>query len=811
MTRPPETPRPPTRGAAHPHRRPAHRVPGPQHRAHRRRRRGRPRRAALAADVAAGLGPRAHRQPGGAVAGARRRRPRSRCAPRSTACTTPSSTPAPAASSCRCSRPARRAPTWPRCGTRRWTCSGRSPHGRPPALDHGFAFGMIVQHEQQHDETMLATHQLRAGRAGAAAPPAAARAAVAARARCWCRPGRSRWAPPPSRGRWTTSGPRTSSTCPRSVIDTAPVTGGGVRRVRRGRRLPRSALVERRPAGRTAPRPGWPRRGSGRATATARGGGAGSASVEPVPLDQPVVHVCCARGRRLRRAGRAARLPTEAEWEKAAPLRPGHRPLPPLPVGRRRPDPEHANLGQRHLRPAPVGAYPAGASPLGVAAADRRRLGVDGLGLAPVPGLRGRSRTPSTPRCSSAATTGCCAAARSAPTRRPCRATFRNWDLPIRRQIFAGFRLRAGRAAEDARAVTAVLAGCAATWPTWARRCRSRRWCSTRRTGCCGSPTRRATCAAAAPSTPTGSASGWYPGRRTGDARSATAAPRRSGRTPSFADLAARDAHRRVLAAVRSATVGMPVTATAAAPVRRGPLAVQPQRRGPRLAGRRWPALAAAAAGHRPAHPRRRPPTRRCCGRWCAHRLRAGDDAGRRAGRRRRRGRGRRARARGSTCCSPTAPRSGPPPGTTRCPCAPRPTRVLVASEPLDDRARLGPAVPDRHLRGGPPRATAGSARSTPTTGELMSAAPARHPPHRRRRRGRAARRRPRRADRARPKHLPPKWFYDARGSELFEEITRLPEYYPTRTERALLAGAVDEIAARPGPTRSSSWAPARR
>ncbi|MHA6618417.1 L-histidine N(alpha)-methyltransferase [Pseudonocardia sp. DLS-67] len=46
----------------------------------------------------------------------------------------------------------------------------------------------------------------------------------------------------------------------------------------------------------------------------------------------------------------------------------------------------------------------------------------------------------------------------------------------------------------------------------------------------------------------------------------------------------------------------------------------------------------------------------------------------------------------------------------------------------------------------------------------------------------------------ARPKHLPPKWFYDARGSALFEKITELPEYFPTRTERALLertAGAV--------------------
>ncbi|MGK8510224.1 L-histidine N(alpha)-methyltransferase [Nocardia asiatica] len=45
------------------------------------------------------------------------------------------------------------------------------------------------------------------------------------------------------------------------------------------------------------------------------------------------------------------------------------------------------------------------------------------------------------------------------------------------------------------------------------------------------------------------------------------------------------------------------------------------------------------------------------------------------------------------------------------------------------------------------------------------------------------------------PKWLPPKYFYDARGSELFERITELPEYYPTRTERALLERVVDEIA----------------
>jgi dimethylhistidine N-methyltransferase/ergothioneine biosynthesis protein EgtC len=47
----------------------------------------------------------------------------------------------------------------------------------------------------------------------------------------------------------------------------------------------------------------------------------------------------------------------------------------------------------------------------------------------------------------------------------------------------------------------------------------------------------------------------------------------------------------------------------------------------------------------------------------------------------------------------------------------------------------------------------------------------------------------------AEPKWLPPRWFYDARGSELFEEITTLPEYYPTRAEREALDAHATEIA----------------
>ncbi len=46
----------------------------------------------------------------------------------------------------------------------------------------------------------------------------------------------------------------------------------------------------------------------------------------------------------------------------------------------------------------------------------------------------------------------------------------------------------------------------------------------------------------------------------------------------------------------------------------------------------------------------------------------------------------------------------------------------------------------------------------------------------------------------AEPKRLPPKYFYDQRGSRLFEEITQLPEYYPTRTENAILQANASEI-----------------
>ena len=55
----------------------------------------------------------------------------------------------------------------------------------------------------------------------------------------------------------------------------------------------------------------------------------------------------------------------------------------------------------------------------------------------------------------------------------------------------------------------------------------------------------------------------------------------------------------------------------------------------------------------------------------------------------------------------------------------------------------------------------------------------------------------------AEPKELAPKYFYDDRGSQLFEQITELPEYYPTRAERAILVERAVEIVAAAGAPRT--------
>ena len=103
------------------------------------------------------------------------------------------------------------------------------------------------------------------------------------------------------------------------------------------------------------------------------------------------------------------------------------------------PGTEHANLGQRHLQPAPVGAYPAGASPLGVHQLIGDVWEWTGSDFAGYPGFtafpyREYSEVFFGPdyKVLRGGSFGTDPVA--------CRGTFRNWDYPIRRQIFAGFR-----------------------------------------------------------------------------------------------------------------------------------------------------------------------------------------------------------------------------------------------------------------------------------------------------------------------------------------------------------------------------------
>ncbi|MGF1343099.1 ergothioneine biosynthesis protein EgtB [Streptomyces flavovirens] len=315
---------------------------------------------------------------------------------------------------------------------------GAPLHGAGRPLERaGFAFGMIAQHEQQHDETMLITHQLRSGPAVLDAPePPRQTDAVALPAEVLVEGGPFTMGT--STEPWALDNERPAHR--RDVgaffIDTAPVTcgayqlfieAGGYGDERwwapEGWAMVRehelsAPLFWHKDAGQ------WLRRRFG--------------VTEPVPSDEPVLHVSWYEADAYARwAGR--RLPTEAEWEKAARHDPASDRSRRYPWGDGDPTPEHANLGQRHLRPAAAGAYPAGRSPSGAGQLIGDVWEWTSSDFLPYPGfvafpyreysevffgpghkvLRGGS---------------------FAVDAVACRGTFRNWDLPVRRQIFSGFR-----------------------------------------------------------------------------------------------------------------------------------------------------------------------------------------------------------------------------------------------------------------------------------------------------------------------------------------------------------------------------------
>ncbi|BBY45272.1 hercynine oxygenase [Mycolicibacterium celeriflavum] len=161
--------------------------------------------------------------------------------------------------------------------------------------------------------------------------------------------------------------------------------------------------------------------------------------LEDIPGDEPVQHVTYFEAEAYA-AWAGARLPTEIEWEKACAWDPAAGARRRYPWGASEPTTHLANLGGDALRPAPVGAYPAGASAYGA----EQMLGDvwewTTSPLRPWPGftpmIYEQYSAPFFDGDYKVLRGGSWAVAASI-----LRPSFRNWDHPIRRQIFSGVRL----------------------------------------------------------------------------------------------------------------------------------------------------------------------------------------------------------------------------------------------------------------------------------------------------------------------------------------------------------------------------------
>lgn len=306
-----------------------------------------------------------------------------------------------------------------------------------PEDDDGFAFALAVSHESQHCETMLQALNLRTGTAllepGSALP--AGRAGVA---------GSSVLVPagPFVLGVDARNEPASlDNERPAHVVDLpafrigrVPVTNaewrafiddGGYRR--RELWSPRG-WEHCRQAGLSAPMH-W----------NADGSRSRFGHLESIPGTEPVQHITYFEAQAYA-AWAGARLPTEAEWEKACAWDPHTSSRRRYPWGGLPPTSVHANLGGDALRPAPVGAYPDGASAYGV----EQLLGdVWEWTSSPLRGWPGftpmiydRYTAPFFGGDYQVLRGGSWAV--SPDILRP---SFRNWDHPIRRQIFSGVRL----------------------------------------------------------------------------------------------------------------------------------------------------------------------------------------------------------------------------------------------------------------------------------------------------------------------------------------------------------------------------------
>jgi iron(II)-dependent oxidoreductase len=303
-----------------------------------------------------------------------------------------------------------------------------------PLLRDGFVFGMVAQHEQQHLETIAATLQLMTARDWRPTALARPRPGRAASHEVFLPGGPVRLG---SDAPWAYDNERPAHTAHVAdfFLDSHPVTNGdyavfvasGGYEDARWWTPEGFAWVRREGLGHPLfwlpqPRGRWRRRRFG--------------WEEPLPPDEPVQHVSWYEADAYARwAGK--RLPTEAEWERAASgLAPASRTFP---WGDSPPRADQATLGGDTWGPSPVGAFPAGATPEGVCGL----LGdVWEWTASTFSGYLGFQAFPYREYSEEFFGTeyrvlkgGSWATAPVA-----ARNSFRNWDYPIRRHIFAGFR-----------------------------------------------------------------------------------------------------------------------------------------------------------------------------------------------------------------------------------------------------------------------------------------------------------------------------------------------------------------------------------
>jgi len=310
-----------------------------------------------------------------------------------------------------------------------------------PLVKRGFVFGMIAQHEQQHDETMLATHQLRRGAPVLSAPPPGPAPADALRLPAEVLVPGGPFTMGTSTEPWALDNERPAHVVdvPSFHLDTAPVSNAAYAEFIADGGYDDARLWSpggwqyRQKASLTAPL-FWERGGAGQWLRRRFGVN------EPVPPAEPVMHVCWYEADAYARwAGR--RLPSEAEWEKSARFDPESGRSRRYPWGDADADaaPARANLGQRHLQPAPAGSYRSGAAPSGA----RQLIGDvwewTASDFLPYPGFAAYPYKEYSEVFFGPDYKVLRGGAFSADPV-VCRSTFRNWDYPVRRQIFAGFR-----------------------------------------------------------------------------------------------------------------------------------------------------------------------------------------------------------------------------------------------------------------------------------------------------------------------------------------------------------------------------------